>query len=106
MELARQKLAAADLVVLVFDRNRPWSEAGQGLADLWRGALLVHNKSDLPASANAHPLRLLFTALRQEGIEEFAAAIADRLLPDLPPPGAAVPFTEEQAERIRAYRRV
>ena len=55
IELARERLAEADLVVLVADRSRPWSAEDQALRDQWPGAVLVHNKCDLPASAGERP---------------------------------------------------
>ena len=48
IDLARQKIVAADLVVLVFDNSLPWSEQDQALVESQPAALLVYNKSDLP----------------------------------------------------------
>ncbi len=101
VELAEKKLARADLVVLVFDRSAPWSDAEGELICSWPDAVVVHNKSDLPPSAGPREPGLATSALRGEGIEALARAIAARLAPDPPPPGAAVPFTEEQVAWLR-----
>ena len=55
---AREALAAADLVLLVFDRSRPWCEADQelldavGTAGAARRSSVLHNKSDLPPASD------------------------------------------------------
>jgi len=92
MALAREKLAAADLVVLVFDRSREWSGADRELTNSYPDAPLVHNKCDLPCSPAGRPAGLATSALTGEGIDDLLALIALRLVPDPPPPGAAVPF--------------
>ncbi len=101
IELAASRLAAADLAILVFDRSLPWSEANQRLAQHWPRAILVHNKCDLPAAAGNRPAGLVLSALRGEGVNKLLEAVSNRLVPDPPPLGAAVPFTPEQIEAIR-----
>ncbi len=51
IELAAGRLARADLRLLIFDRSEPWSDADRKLVERWPGAVLVHNKSDLPPGA-------------------------------------------------------
>ena len=51
IERARERLAQADLVILVADRSVPWSAEDQTLADQWPAAVVVHNKCDLPGVA-------------------------------------------------------
>lgn len=46
------------------------------------------------------PAGVLTSALRGEGLDALLRAIAERLVPEAPPPGAAVPFTAEQIERL------
>jgi tRNA modification GTPase len=94
--LAKETLALADLIVLVFDRSHAWSGADQGLIQSWPNALWVHNKCDLPLAPGSRPAGIHLSALRHEGMETLVAAIAERLVPDPPPPGTAVPFTEDQ----------
>jgi tRNA modification GTPase len=96
IERARERLAAADLVILVADRSLPWSAEDQALAEQWPAAVLVHNKSDLPASPCDRPAGISTSALCGEGIGALLATIARRLVPDPPPPGTPVPFSSEQ----------
>ncbi len=106
IELARQQLASADLLLLVFDASRPWSQADRELAASRPDALVIHNKCDLPASRDPpRPKGLSTSALEGEGIDELIRAIADRLVPDPPAPGAAVPFTADQIDALEAAAR-
>ncbi len=104
IERARQRLAQADLVVLVTDRSVPWSAEDQALAQQWPAAVLVHNKCDLPAPPGPRPAGLSTSALRGEGIDVLLATIGRRLAPDPPPPGSPVPFCSEQVEMLRRCR--
>jgi tRNA U34 5-carboxymethylaminomethyl modifying GTPase MnmE/TrmE len=101
IEPAERKLALADLVVLVFDISTPWSKDDHALLRSWPGAVVVHDKSDLPGASGAPKPGIATSALLGHGIEELTAAIADGLIPDPPPSGTAVPFTEEQVEWLR-----
>ena len=105
IRLAREKLAEAELVVLVFDLSTPWSESDQTLAEAWPKALCVHNKSDLPPAAGPRPLGLAVSAITGSGLVMLLRAMADRLVAEPPPPSAAVPFTAEQIEQLDRLRR-
>jgi tRNA modification GTPase len=113
IELARKKMAAADLVILAFDLGSPWSKDDEDLVGSWPKALVVHTKSDLvveekrtgEATASIEIIQsraagIATSSLTGEGIEELVQSIAHRLVPNPPPPGAAVPFTREQIERL------
>ena len=102
IERARERLARADLIVLISDLSVPWSAEDQSLLDEWPEAVLVHNKCDLPAAEGNRPQGLWISAARGDGIDDLLAAMAQRLVPQPPPPGAAVPFTEEQMAWIEA----
>jgi tRNA modification GTPase len=86
--------------VLVADRSEPWLPEDQDLLDQWPRAVLVHNKCDLPAASNDRPPGLPTSALHGKGVEDLLAAIGRRLVPDPPPPGAAVPLTEQQIDTL------
>jgi tRNA modification GTPase len=103
IQLARQRLDQSDLAILVFDRSQPWSAEDQTLLDQWPDALLVQNKCDLPPGSDARPEGVLASALRGDGVDGLLEAIARRLVPDPPPAGAAVPFTGEQIETLKAF---
>jgi len=98
---AEQKLAQADLVVLIFDRSAAWSDADRRLLGQWPEAIVVENKSDLPAAGRRPAASLETSALRGTGIKVLIDAIAARLVPHPPPPGTAVPFAQEHVERLR-----
>ena len=135
IQRAQERLARADLVVLVCDQSVPWSAEDQALPDQWPEAVLVHNKCDLSPAGQpnnsvpllgrssaatpidvqallvptvaqdlSRPAGLIVSALRGDGIEALLETIGRRLVPDPPPPGAAVPFTAQQVEAIQALR--
>ncbi|HJT36024.1 MAG TPA: GTPase [Pirellulales bacterium] len=97
--LAEQRLAAADLRILVFDASRPWTDADQGLAERWPEAIVVHSKFDL-ARASDRPAGVATSAVTGQGIDELARLIASRLAPGPPPAGSAVPFRAWQVEAL------
>jgi tRNA modification GTPase len=100
IEFARARLAQADLAILVFDQSEAWSAEDQTLANQWPEALLGHNKCDLPIAIGPRPAGIAISALRGDGIHDLLDAIAERLVPNPPPPGAAVPFNTEHIEMI------
>jgi tRNA modification GTPase len=101
---AERQIAAADLVVFVSDVTAGWDE------ELWRSlarrpVLVVHNKRDLAgAPTDGRPLGIATSATAGLGIPELCEAIAQRLVPDIPPPGSAVPFTAEHVAALRAAK--
>jgi tRNA modification GTPase len=99
--LARRRLAAADVVVVVFDSTEPWTAESTSLAKAWPNALVVYNKCDLvPKPAGDRPTGMHASALTGQGIAELARTLGSTLIPDPPRPDAAVPFTERQVEAI------
>jgi tRNA modification GTPase len=90
--LARARQAEADLVALVLDLSEPLTPADLALREAHPGALLIANKADLPAAWEPGPAMQVVSAQRGDGIEALIAAIAARLVPEPPAPGAAVPF--------------
>lgn len=101
IELAEKRLEQADLRILIFDLGSPWSDEDQSLLERWPEALVVHNKCDLPSADGDRPAGLAISALTGVGIPALLDGISERLVPDPPPPGAAVPFTPEQVETVR-----
>lgn len=114
---ARGRADSADVVALVLDASRPWDDADAALLTRWPDALLVLNKCDLLADASSRSTQggpaspvaavadrdlLQVSALTGLGIEQLAAAIARRLVPEVPPPGTAVPFTQAQVDTLDA----
>ncbi|MDY0168302.1 MAG: GTPase [Thermoguttaceae bacterium] len=99
--LGQEQMATADLLVLVFDRTVSISAEEESWLHDGRRVLPVDNKADLPRAFGPRPPALETSALRGEGLAELLDAIAHRLVPAPPPPGAAVPFVEEQCTRLR-----
>lgn len=99
-------LREADLCVLVFDRSKPLEESGGTPWQQWPGALCVANKCDLPSANDPAlpPDALSVSALHGEGVLALAQVLADRLVPNVPRAGCAVPFTERQVGHLRAAR--
>ena len=104
VQRAREKLAAADLVLLVFDRSVPWSEVDEDLIRAWPGGLVIHNKCDLAAAGAGRPPGVATSALTGQGVEGLVCHIAQRLVPSPPPAGVAVPFTSDQVEHLIRLR--
>ncbi|HEV3122896.1 MAG TPA: GTPase [Isosphaeraceae bacterium] len=101
MHLAIAEQERADLVLLVLDRSEPLTEADRQLAGRHPHALWVTNKADLPAAWEPQgPRRLIVSAERGDGIDLLAKAIAQRLVPAPPPPGAAVPFRDRHVRLL------
>jgi len=100
---ARAMAAAADLCLWLLDSSAPPVWPSEPLA----AVQYVLNKSDLPLAwaAPSTPDVVRVSALTGAGLAELGAAIIARLIPDPPPPRAAVPFTPHLCERIaEAYR--
>lgn len=109
IERARRVLREADLIVWVMDSSQPElilpDEETAAIARLplseW---LFVMNKLDLsttfPTETSRQAIRV--SATTKEGILEFIAAIASKLVPNVPSPLAAVPFTPRLADLVIA----
>ncbi|MGA2065627.1 MAG: GTPase [Thermoguttaceae bacterium] len=105
IEVARRKMAQADLVLAVCDRSQPWSAADEAVRRAHPEACLVHNKSDLAPAAGPRPPGLDVSATKGEGIDALSKVIVARLVPNIPLPGGPVPFTQEQLDRIDDWLR-
>ena len=73
------------------------------MAQHWPTALHIFNKSDLvDRAAGQHPLAGVFatSATLGWGIDELTHEITKRLVPVVPIPGQAVPFTDRHVELL------
>jgi len=107
IELARQELARAAVVVYLVDaggQTDPEDEAE--IASFGERALAVFNKIDsrLAASQRRARSHLAISALTGEGMPALVAAVLERLIWRAPAPGEAVPFTADQAATLAAAR--
>jgi tRNA modification GTPase len=100
--LARTRQQEADLILLVLDGSEPLTEPDRLLVESYQQPLIVANKSDLPSAWNPDQAgALAVSAERGDGIEALGLAIARRLVPNPPPPGAAVPFRPRHVRHLR-----
>jgi tRNA modification GTPase len=99
---ARATAHAADLCLWLLDASAPpvWPGADVG------AVRLVINKVDLQAVWDVAAVDgVQVSALTQEGLPELCAALSAWLVPDPPPSGAAIPFTERMGAAVEdAYR--
>jgi len=101
IRLTRNKLAAADLVVLVFDASGPWTHENTRLMETYPATLPLLNKCDLcPAGETSQPAMLRTSAVTGSGLARLADEIAARLVPRPPRSGAAVPLTQSQINAV------
>jgi tRNA modification GTPase len=99
---AEAALAASDLCLWVVDASaQPVSASAAA-----RAVLLVVNKIDLaPAwDLDQLPDAVRVSARTGAGLPELCRALAGWLVPEAPPPGAAVPFTADLGARIEEAR--
>jgi tRNA modification GTPase len=109
IERAHRAIASADRLLLLVDPLQGWTMEHESI---WRVAshrcLLIQTKADIPSlSMQRHPLPsepLKVSAVSGEGVEGLMRAIAESLVAQLPPPGAAVPFRTEHIERLISMR--
>jgi tRNA modification GTPase len=101
---ARATAAAADLCLWLLDGSAPPVWPSEPLA----AVRYVINKSDLPPAwdAASAPDAVRVSALTGDGLAELCTAVIAHLVPDPPPPGAAVPFTPHLCDRIAEAQRV
>ena len=104
--LAADAHCRADLVLVILDRSEPLSAADLDLIAAFPGGIRVANKSDLPASWPASSRSAIeISATTGDGIPALLAAVARRLVPDIPPAGVGVPFRPRHVASLRAARR-
>jgi tRNA modification GTPase len=97
IERARQRLAAADVVVWVYDGT------ASGLVQPdYRADVTVVNKVDAAAGWDwaAVPGAIRVSAVTGQGIPELIAAVVAKMVPVVPEAGEGVPYTPELAEEV------
>jgi tRNA modification GTPase len=103
LQQARVQLRQADLIVLVFDVAAGWTGEDQALLEAWPGAVVVHNKCDLPPDlSQGRPQGLLVSAAQRGGLDVLVRELGRRLVPEPPCPAAAVLFTQSQSQAVQA----
>jgi tRNA modification GTPase len=100
----------ADLVLLVLDRSERLQVADHELLISRSSAIVMANKCDLPAAwspgklGTGHRAMIAVSAETGEGLTDLIRAIGDRLVPDPPAPGDAIPFRAAQVAGLENAR--
>jgi tRNA modification GTPase len=104
IELARRVAGAADLCLWVLDVSASPDWPAAELPALH----YVVNKIDLPPAWDLAqvPDAVRVSALTGDGLPDLLEALSGWLVPDPPPPGAAVPFTADLCEHVEQARRL
>jgi tRNA modification GTPase len=102
IDLAREALAGADLVLVVLDRSEPLTAEDRRILDAYPDALRVANKSDLAAAWDEREVAAeCVSAATGNGVDGLLSAISTRLVPSPPPRGSGVPFRPEHVAMIQ-----
>lgn len=103
IDRAQRRLAESDLRIIVLDTSELPHEDDRQLLSAWPEALIVGHKSDLPnVWGDALPEGALPASSKTgEGIEKLVETIPQRLVPEAPRPGTAIPVTQRQIELLR-----
>lgn len=112
MAAARQRLAAADLALVVLDASQPINDEDREVLELTRPLprVLALNKADLPAAWGPDDLReagprLSVSAKYGQGLEGLAASVAAALTHGEPEPGPGQAVASaRQAQALAAAR--
>ncbi len=108
--LARQRLASADLRVVLIDVSEPPSTDDERLLAEWPDAIVVAHKVDLSEHwpdqwSDQFPHRVVrVSSATCEGIPELQRTLVERLIPRVPPLGTAMPVNLRQIELLHATR--
>lgn len=107
---ARNAQTQADLVLLLLDSSQPLEPLDLALLHTYPNALLVATKADLAPRWRAEDLPttrklVSLSALTGEGLDRLLDRLAQRLVPNPPPAGSAVPFRVDHLTRLNRTNR-
>ncbi|WP_347246511.1 GTPase [Thermogutta sp.] len=97
----RRTASDADLVLLVLDRSTEWTADYARLREAWPEAVVILNKRDLPPGPGAWCEGLYLSTRIGEDRPVLLKALSQKLVPEPPPPGEAIPFTPDQVARLK-----
>jgi len=113
IERARQQIASADAVLLVFDAAAHWTDEWGAMLGQFPQAIVLHNKIDLLDCRGSEELQIAVadrppgigtSAVTGSGLTRLIERLIARLIPNEPPIGAAVPFTATQFAALSSAR--
>lgn len=101
--LARQRLDAADLRLVLIDLGEPPTADDERLLAEWPDALVVAHKCDRPNQWQAAcPAKALHvSSATGEGLPTLLSRIVERLVPRVPPTGTPIPISSRQVELLK-----
>ena len=102
IERALRRSRDSDLVVFVRAADEPMTDFDRRTCELVAPTLMVINKWDRVPQATlpTHATELMTSALTGYGVDELCERIVAELVSDPPPVGAAVPFHNQQVDRL------
>jgi len=119
---AREVVRTAEVCLLLLDVSHPLTDDDARLVAMAASPLVVAHKWDLPAvwseaDLNAHVAGVHGASTERQynelltvssktgaGVPELGRQIIRRLIPQVPPPGTAIPVTARQVELLRTAR--
>jgi tRNA modification GTPase len=107
---SRREQKEADVILLVLDRSESLQPTDLELVESAGRAIIVANKSDLPAAWRPDDVRagsksvVTVSAERGDGISDLCAQIVQSLVPTGPQPGDAVPFRARHVQALELAR--
>lgn len=107
IERARAEALHADVLLVLVDLSRPPTpDEAAVIADRPAGSLLVGSKADLVhcAAGLSVAVDVATSSVTGQGLDELTGRILERLRFRWPAPGEAVPFTQRQADLLRAAK--
>ncbi|MBC8115215.1 MAG: 50S ribosome-binding GTPase [Candidatus Saccharimonas sp.] len=104
--LSRARLATSDVKIVLIDLGEPPAGDDERLLAEWPDAIVVAHKCDRPDRWLSHrPAGALRVSSRTgEGVDELQRQLVERLVPQVPPTGTAIPISARQVELLRAAR--
>ncbi len=106
MEMARERLQAADLRLALIDLSQPPTFEDDELLKQWPDAIVVAHKCDLPDQwlSRLPDQAIKVSSLTGEGLNMLQKQIVSRLVPVVPAPGTPIPITVRQVDILTAAR--
>jgi tRNA modification GTPase len=109
---AREQICSADMIVVVVDATIGWTDDHQAIIDLYEEStefpkiLVAWNKSDLNPSPDVHliPGSVTVCCSAHTDIEPLLLAIANTLVPEVPPPGTPIPLSQELCRLLSDWK--
>ena len=100
IQKAQERMKLADLLLIVVDAQTGVTQVEEAIANAHTNSLLVVNKIDNVTEVTTSGNAVQVSALTGEGIDELAAMIVNRLIPEVPDLDQAFPVTTRQVEML------